>query len=46
MYSMSVIQGRFVPNNEAMPLDASIDIPLDARCRPIVRLNNNVVRAY
>jgi len=29
-----------------MRLGTSIDIPLDARCRPIVRLNNNVVRAY
>jgi hypothetical protein len=46
MYSMIVMQGRFVPTKEAMRLDTSIDIPLHAPCRPIVRLNNNVVRAY
>jgi hypothetical protein len=36
---MSVMQGRFVPTKEAMRLDTSIDIPLHAPCRPIVRLN-------
>jgi len=46
MYSMIVMQGRFVTTKEAMRLDASIGIALDARCCPIVRLNNNFVRAY
>ena len=45
MHTMIVMQGRLVTTKEAMRLDASIGIALDARCRPIVLLNNNFVKA-